>query len=80
MAFCKSMVAAFDKLPKVVKVILALPGLDISWLIYRAFRSGAKKKTFGVVLAILFMFIGVFFMFILDIITICISNKVLWID
>ena len=44
----KELVAAMDKLPKLVKIILALPGLDIVWNVYRLVRSIAKKSMLGI--------------------------------
>ncbi len=76
----KELVAAMDKLPKLVKIILALPGLDIVWNVYRLVRSIAKKSMLGIVLGIIWLLIGWSFMWVVDIITILLSDKVLWID
>ena len=76
----KGLVKSFDELPKIVKVILALPFLDIIWAIYRLCRSIAKKSTLGIVLAILLLFLCPTVLWILDIITIALNDKVLWID
>lgn len=70
----------FDKMPKVLKVILALPFLDIVWAVYRLCRSIRKKSVLGIVLAILLLFICPTIFWIVDIITILVGNKVLWID
>ena len=63
-----------------VKLIFALPGLDIIWMIYRAVRSYKAKNVFGLVLAIVFIFIGLPFVWLIDIITLLVSGKVFWID
>ena len=76
----KGLVKSFDSLPKIVKVILALPFLDIVWAIYRLCRSIAKKSTLGIVLGILMLFLCPAILWILDIITILLIDKVLWID
>ncbi len=75
-----SLVAAFDGLPKVVKIILALPFLDVVWAVYRLVRSIAHNNTLGIVLGILMLFLCPTILWILDIITLVLSNKVLWID
>ncbi|MGI6136791.1 MAG: hypothetical protein GX959_01535 [Clostridiales bacterium] len=76
----KSFISAMDKLPKIVKIILALPFLDIVWVVYRLIKSISKKNTLGIVLAILLLIFGIPFLWLIDIITIIISDKVLWLD
>ena len=76
----KDIIKAFDGLPKIVKVILALPVLDIVWACYRLIRSIDHKNTLGIVLGILMLFICPAILWILDIITILLMNKVLWLD
>ncbi len=76
----KSFISAMDKLPKIVKIILALPFLDIIWVVYRLIKSISKKNTLGIVLAILLLIFGIPFLWLIDIITIIISDKVLWLD
>jgi hypothetical protein len=76
----KSFVKAMDGFSKIVKIILALPFLDIVWVVYRLIKSISKKNTLGIVLAILLLIFGIPFLWLIDIITIIISNKVLWLD
>ncbi len=76
----KGLVKAFDGLPRIVKFILALPVLDIVWAIYRLCRSLSKKSTLGVVLAIVMLFLCPALFWLVDMITILVANKVLWID
>lgn len=73
-------VNAFDNLPKVVKIILAIPFLDIVWVVYRLCRSIAKNNVVGVILAVLLIIIGIPFLWLVDIITLIVMDKVLWID
>ena len=75
-----SMVAAFDNLPKWAKIILALPFLDIVWVVYRLLRSVEKQNVLGIVLAVLLIFIGIPFLWLVDIITIILQDRVYWID
>ena len=74
------MIKAFDNLPKWLKVVLALPVLDILWNIYRLVKSIKKDSIVGIIFAILLITIGLAFMWLVDIITILLYDKVLWID
>ena len=76
----KSFIKGMNGLALWIKIILALPVLDIVWNIYRLARSIDKKSILGIVLAILLIIIGIPFMWLIDIITLLIANKVLWID
>ncbi len=73
-------VSAMDNMPKLVKVLLALPALDIVWVIYRICRSASKKSVLGIVLGVVLLIVGIPFLWLIDIITILASDKVLWID
>ncbi len=74
--FIKSM----DGLPLIAKIILALPMIDIVWMIYRIIKSVTKNSTFGIVLGIIFVIIGIPFLWLVDIISLIVINKVLWVD
>lgn len=76
----KGLVKAFDKLPVLVKILLALPVLDIVWAFYRLARSVNKKNTLGIVLAVVMIFVCPAIFWLVDIITLALFNKVLWID
>lgn len=76
----KDLIRTFDNFPKIVKFILALPVLDIVWAIYRLCRSIDKKNTLGIILAILMLIFCPVIFWLVDIITILVSDKVLWID
>ena len=76
----KDLIRTFDDFPKIVKFILALPVLDIVWAIYRLCRSIDKKNTLGIILAILMLIFCPVIFWLADIITILVSDKVLWID
>lgn len=76
----KNFVDAMEKLPLWLKIVLALPALDIVWVIYRLAKSIDKNNTIGIVLAVVLIIIGIPFLWLIDIITLLISNYVLWID
>lgn len=76
----KSLVKAFDSLPKWVKVILALPVLDIVWAIYRLCKSISAGNTLGIVLAVLMLIFCPVIFWLVDIITLLLIDRVLWLD
>ena len=76
----KSFVKAMDNLPLIVKIILALPMIDIVWVVYRLIKSISHENVLGIVLGILLLFIGIPFLWLIDIITLIIKNDVLWFD
>ena len=76
----KGLVKAFDKLPKWLKIVLALPFLDIVWAFYRLARSISKGSVLGIVLAIVMIIVCPALFWIVDIITIALTGKVLWIN
>lgn len=74
-----SIVKSFDSLPKIIKFIFALPVLDIIWAIYRLIRSIAKKSVIATVLAVIMLVVCPILFWIVDMITILLFKKVLWI-
>lgn len=73
-------IKAFDNLPFIVKIILCIPCLDIAWSIYKLCKSINKNNVLGIVLAVLTIFPGAFFIWIVDLVTLVVSGKVWWID
>lgn len=76
----KSFIKGMDGLALWIKIILALPGLDIVWNVYRLARSINKNNTVGIIFAALLIIIGIPFMWLVDIICLLVSKKVYWID
>ena len=76
----KGLIKSFDNLPKLVKLILALPVLDIVWAIYRLCRSIDKGNLIGIILGIVLIVVCPVILWVVDIITILLTDKVLWID
>lgn len=69
-----------DELPLIVKVILALPGIDVFWNIYRLLKSVVKNNTTGIVIAVLILVIGIPFFWVVDIICLALNGHVWWLD
>ncbi|MBQ3816314.1 MAG: hypothetical protein II836_09655 [Clostridia bacterium] len=70
----KEFVNSLDSLPILVKVILALPALDIIWGIYRILSALDAKNTVALVVSIILLFIP--FMWIIDIVMILLQGRV----
>lgn len=70
-----------DDLPLIVKIILAIPMLDIIWNVYRLCRSIEKKNTVGIVLGIvIILFFSWNIIALFDIVFIILKNTVWWLD
>lgn len=67
-----------ENLPLLIKIILALPVLDIVWVIHRLLVSVSKGHVLGIILAIVLIVVGLPFLWLIDIITLIITGKVLW--
>ncbi|MDE6407827.1 MAG: hypothetical protein K2K50_04405 [Anaeroplasmataceae bacterium] len=76
----KNLIKAFDDLPLIIKVILCIPMLDIVWSIYKIARSADKSNLLGIILGILTIIPGAFFIWIIDLVTVLLNNKVWWLD
>lgn len=74
------LIKVMDNLPQWVKIILALPFLDIVWNIYRLLKSISKNNAVGIVVAVIILFVGVPFVWLIDIICIAYNNHVWWLD
>lgn len=71
-------VAWMDGRSTLIKVLFAIPFLDIIWVIYRIAKSASEKNTLGVVLGIILIIVGIPFLWLVDIITLVLKDKVLW--
>lgn len=76
----KNLIKAFDDLPLILKVILCIPMLDIAWSIYKIARSADKSNLLGIVLGILTIIPGACIVWLIDLVTILLNNKVWWLD
>ena len=76
----RDVIKFFDDLPLIVKVIFALPVLDILWAVYRLCRSINKENALGIVLAVLMLFFCPAIFWLVDIITLLVMGKVIWLD
>ncbi|VEU80258.1 hypothetical protein [Haploplasma axanthum] len=68
-------VAFMDDLPVLVKAILALPGLDFIWGIYRLVKGISKNNGTLTIVGLLWIFLGVPLLWIIDLVTIILSGR-----
>lgn len=76
----KDFIVTMDGLSKLAKIVLAIPFLDIIWVVYRLIRSIDKNDTVGIILAVILIIIGIPFLWLIDIVCIIINDKIWWID
>lgn len=67
-----------DGLPKLVKILLAIPCLDIIWVIYRLVKSINANDMIFLIVAVLLIVIGLPWLWLVDIITLIITDNVIW--
>ena len=76
----KDIVEAFDNLPWIVKLILALPIVDgIAYGIYRIAKGLDKNDMFMVIVGILWIFVGATLFWIIDLVSVILYGKVVFI-
>lgn len=66
----KEFITAFDRLPKILKILLCIPMLDVIWAVYRILKGIYKKDNLLVVVGILWIVPGSMVCWIFDIITV----------
>ncbi len=74
----KDLIAAFDKLPKIVKIILALPGLDIVWALYRIVKGAVYKNFTTLIAGIVWLLAGWAILWIIDIVSLILKDSLLF--
>ncbi len=70
----KTLIDSMDSLPLLIKVILAIPALDIVWGIYRIVYALDRKDTVSLIIAIVLLFIPI--MWVIDIVFILLKGNV----
>lgn len=76
----KGLVKTIEGLPKIAKIILAIPALDIVWAIYRIVKGVAYKNYVTLIAGILWIFPGIFIGWLLDIVALLMKDKVFFSD
>lgn len=70
MAKKNGIIKAIDELPWILKLILAIPALDVVWAIYRIIKGVTTDNLFLLVVGILWIVPGIAFGWIVDIVSI----------
>ena len=71
----KNFVKWMDDAPLWLKIVFALPVLDIVWAIYRIVKGVAYKKVSRIIAGILWILLGLAILWIIDLICICIWRE-----
>lgn len=61
---------------KIVKILLALPFLDLTWAIYRLVKAILAKDTMSIVVAIIIIVLAPYFWWIIDLVFIIMKDNV----
>ena len=70
----KEMIKWFENAPVWLKLIFALPGLDIIWAIFRIVKGAVKGKVGLIIIGILWIILGWAILWIVDIISIILKK------
>ena len=71
----KSFVKWMDNCPLWLKIIFALPGIDLIWAIYRVVKCAAYGKVALIVAGILWIILGWAILWVIDIVSIIFWKK-----
>ncbi|MBQ7249780.1 MAG: hypothetical protein IJS37_00305 [Bacilli bacterium] len=73
-AFCKWM----NDQPRIIKILFCLPIIDIIWGVYRLGGAIVNKDVLHIVLAVLWILIAGFIGWLLDLVSILLTNHIFW--
>ena len=71
----KGFVKWMDNCPLILKIIFALPGLDLIWAIYRVVKGAAYGKLGLIIAGILWIVLGWAVLWIIDLVSIIVWKK-----
>lgn len=77
--FAKKYIDWYQGLDKVVKILLCILW-DVPANLYRLAKSAQKGSVLGIVLAIVLMIFGGWVLFVIDIVSLVVKDKIYWID
>ncbi len=77
--FATKYLEKYNGFSKIVKILLCLLW-DVPSTLYRLSKSALKDNTLGIVLAIVLGICGGWILFIIDILTLALKDKLLWLD
>ncbi len=71
----KNFIKTLDDMPWILKLIFALPVLDIVWAIYRIAKGAETKNTLMLVAGVLWIFFGCVITWLIDLVCVIIYKK-----
>lgn len=71
----KDFIKWMDNLPLIIKVIFALPALDIIWGVYRIARAYNDNSQGGLILYVILLIIGLPFLWIIDLLALLLKGE-----
>lgn len=77
--FAKKYIDWYQGLDKVVKILLCILW-DVPANLYRLAKSAQKDSVLGIVLAIVLMIFGGWVLFVIDIVSLVVKDKIYWLD
>lgn len=77
--FAKKYIDWYQGLDKVVKILLCILW-DVPANLYRLAKSAQKNSVLGIVLAIVLMIFGGWILFVIDIVSLVVKDRIYWID
>lgn len=76
----KNFLKEMDNLPKLLKLILCLPALDIIWGVYRIIKGVTKESLVQLIVGILWIVPGAVFLWLVDMICLLLNDKLYFTD
>ena len=76
----KNFLKEMDNLPKLLKLILCLPALDIIWGVYRIIKGVTKESLVQLIVGILWIVPGAVFLWLVDMICLLLNDKIYFAD
>ena len=76
----KDFIKWMDEAPFILKLIFCIPGVDLVWSIYRLVKAINTNKVVNVVIWIVLFFVGIPFIWLIDLILILLQGKPLYFE
>lgn len=76
----KEFIKWMDEAPFILKLIFCIPGVDLVWSIYRLVKAINTNKVVNVVIWIVLFFVGIPFIWLIDLILILLQGKPLYFE
>ena len=74
----KDLIKWFENAPIWLKIIFALPGIDIVWAVFRIIKGATKGNLVLILVGILWIILGWAVLWVIDIVSILIKKHPIW--